>query len=648
MENEDLRLFTTMPHRVLCLEKWLKMREYQLSAEQYNFLCIYYCTLLSYHSAEAAKKYTREINKRLLHPLSDYSLNKSIFERIDKQTSIFRFTNQCIKEKLGITEAEYEALGFDVKKRELAGRAQRKQERIERNELIKLLYRQGKSRQEIQMAAGVSIKTVERVISDIAAVQKDIRNLTIVQLHKEGKTNIEIAEELGCNRDTVSAVLKTEPGLKKRCKSAGNKKAQSRKAEQEHGNLYAMYREQVERDSAQCENADAYRFLSDTKENLLIYGSAGTGKSSLVNRYIDSLPEQQRKKVLLVAPTWKAASILGGITVHSAFQIGLSVQEDVPVSEIPKHLLKYDTVIIDEISQLRVDVTTRMIRMIKAMEQQKRHPVRVIAIGDFGQLAPVVLRDDAQRIKAYYPASEGVSCYHSPLWNSLNFKKVPLMKIYRQEDTELSDYLCMLKYGCKEAVDWFNHHCSAGEDAGGIYLCTTNASVDYYNQLMLSKQQSQTSVTYAAQYEGMLPEELPIEKSITLGIGYRVLFLWKGKEYRKGELGTVVSVEKDCIHVRMDTTGKEIKVYRHTWILEDGVEYRQFPVCLGFAITVHKSQGCTFQKVNIVRGSNGFFLPGQLYVALSRCRTVNGIHLVEPLQEKDLFVDEEALKMTLC
>ena len=126
----------------------------------------------------------------------------------------------------------------------------------------------------------------------------------------------------------------------------------------------------------------------------------------------------------------------------------------------------------------------------------------------------------------------------------------------------------------------------------------------------------------------------------------RIMVLRNEKQYKNGQLGTVIEIHENCLKVKLDDNpDKTIQIKKAKWILDNGTEYIQYPVCLAYAITVNKAQGCTFDAINIDRG-NGFWLPGQLYVALSRCKTVRNIHLVRKLRYQDLHYDEEALKMT--
>ena len=647
MNNEKAMVHTTMPHRVLCLEKWLHLRNFDIQSERNDFLCIYYCTMLSYLKSETAKQFTREINNKLTAPLSDSFLNKYICGSIDKKESLLRFTNTCIKVKLGMTDTEYNSLEFDVKKNDLERRAKNRSKRNERNDFIRQLYRQGKSKTEIQEETNTSIRQIERIIAPIAAAGKDIRNLKIQQLHKEGKTNTEIAEEMHCSRDTVSSVLRSENSTKrvsdtKKEKGTSSKKNTIPNTER----FYAMYSEQAAMES--CKNVDVLSFLSDSRDNLLITGSAGTGKSYLLRQYVKSLSPQDRKKVLITAPTWKAAQNLDGITIHKAFGLNTAIQNTAPVNVIPPLLHGIETLIIDEISMLRIDVFNKVMQTIDYIEEECSYKIRIIGVGDFGQLQPVADKEDMAAIRKLYPDAAGVYCFQSAYWDTLHFKRITLHEIYRQLDPAFSDTLTKLKYGCTDTISWFNNHCDTDFDRDAITIVPTNDLVSQYNEKKISELTECVFQEYPAFYRGELPPELPAPETLKLAVDCRIMVLRNGSKYKNGQLGTVAAIEESCLKVCLDDSPDTVtSIPKVSWTLENGTKYTQFPVCLAYAITVNKAQGCTFDSINIDRG-NGFFLPGHLYVALSRCRTVKGIHLVTKLKEKDVYTDEEALKMTLC
>lgn len=603
------RIICTMEHRINWLSEWLEMRSYDIRDERKDFLCIIYNTAKAYLKDEAAQEKTIQINYNLSLPFSREKIQKHIFDSIDKRSSILSYTNQRIKELLKITDEEYAVLNPDRVSREREERFERKIARNERDEEIISLYLQGVPKKEIARRFDISKKTVQRKINE----------------HKERQKR--------AARDFIGTFF-TIPS------SSEDNSAIANSDEQKMAKLFLRsYKEKMESEGCD-EQLKALEIWASTKRNLLILGDAGTGKSFLARTYLNTLTKKDRAKVLIVAPTWKAVTNLSGTTIHRAFELSCSIQQDTPIDEVPKALKNIDTIIIDEISMLRVDVFNRMVQIIRFTEQKYNHPIRIIAIGDFGQLAPVCVAEDKETLEKDYP---GIYCYDSPLWDSLDFQKIVLYQVHRQEDKRFADHLSLLKYGCKSVVQWFNDNCCRGFSYDAITICPTNELVKEYTERYVKENWHYCFDTYEAEYDGSLTDELPVDKNIQLGL-CRIMFLWNGKQYKRGDFAMIESFSDDGIDVTMEKTGERIQVQRETWTLSNGTKYTQYPMCLACAITVHKAQGCTFDEVNIDRG-NGFWMPGQLYVALSRCKTPYGIHLVRPLKEKDVHADLKALGM---
>ena len=603
------RIISTMEHRIKWLSQWLEMRNYSLRDEREVFLCIMYSTAKVYLVDEAAQEKTLQINYSFTLPFSREKLQKHIFDSVDKRKSRLNYSNQKIKTLLKITDEEYAALDPDRVRREREERFERKIARNERDKEIISLYQHGVPKKEIARRFDISKKTVQRKINE----------------HQERQKR--------AARDFIGTYLTISS-------SSEDNSAIANSDEQKMAKLFLRsYKEKMESEGCD-EQLKALELWINTKSNLLILGSQGTGKTTLAKEYLKTLSKKDRAKVLVVAPTWKAVTNLSGTTVHRAFELSCSIQQDTPIVEVPKALKNIDTIIIDEVSMLRIDVLNRMIKIIRYAEQQNNHPIRIIAIGDFGQLAPVCIAEDKEVLEKEYP---GIYCYDSPLWDSLNFQKIVLHQVHRQEDKRFADHLELLKYGCKGVVEWFNNNCCTGFSYDAITICPTNELVKEYTERYVKENWHYCFDTYEAEYDGSLTDELPVEQNIQLGL-CRIMFLWNGKQYKRGDFAMIESFSDDGIDVTMEKTGERIQVQRETWTLSNGTKYTQYPMCLACAITVHKAQGCTFDEVNIDRG-NGFWMPGQLYVALSRCRTPLGIHLVKPLKEKDVHADLKALEM---
>ena len=598
-----------MNHRLNWLMEWLKMRDYTIREERMDFLCIIYNCAKVYLVDEAAQKKTMEVNSLLSLPFSEEKLQQHIFDSIDKRKRLIKYTNLKIKELLRITDEEYALLDPDRRERERTERAERKKAKAQQAEEILDLYELGVPLDEIAQRTAVSVKTVRRRIKAFQQQEQAAESVT----------------------GTDFTILRSTEGESVVTNFDNRMKAQE---------LFVSYNRKGGLSMFGDEQLHALGLLMTTDVNFLVLGHAGCGKTTLIKQYMDSLTTEERKKVLIVAPTWKAASNLGGITVHSAFALNGSIQNDTPVTYIPKALKDMDTLIIDEISMLRVDVFTRIVRIIKHTERITHKQIRIIAIGDFGQLAPVCVPTVKEQLDKNYA---GFYCFNSPLWDSLHFEKIVLYEAHRQADEDFADHLTMLKYGYSSITSWFNLKCSKGFSKSAITICTTNEAVRDYTKRYIQEHPSCGFETFEAEYDGFLTEELPADKTLTLGF-CKVLFLWNGVHYKRGDFGTIVKMGSKGISVKMDTTGEEILVGKKTWTLANGTQYTQYPLCLACAITVNKAQGCTFAEVNIDRGS-GFWMPGHLYVALSRCTTLSGIHLVRPLKEKDVHVDVSALEI---
>ena len=178
-----------------------------------------------------------------------------------------------------------------------------------------------------------------------------------------------------------------------------------------------------------------------------------------------------------------------------------------------------------------------------------------------------------------------------------------------------------------------------------VYICSKRITVDDFNRSALEEfGEEHNLTTYQAKHNGPLSEELPCPEKLSVGIGVRVLCCCNDKHYKNGMVGTVKSFDEDKIIVVFDN-GKSATIRRKTFILENGTEYKQFPLTLGYAITTHKAQGSTFSSVAIV--CDGYFEAGQLYCALSRCPNLNNLTFIGELEPSDLIVNAEALKITV-
>ena len=424
-------------------------------------------------------------------------------------------------------------------------------------------------------------------------------------------------------------------------------------------------------------NNHFFDLIEYTSRSVFLTGKAGTGKTTFLNEFV----KKTKKKHIVVAPTGIAAINAGGVTIHSMF--GLPLRTFLPTTDridsslanniidLQQHfkyrkdklklLREVEVLIIDEVSMLRADVLDMMdfsLRFIRR-NNQRFGGVQMLFIGDLYQLPPVVR--DEHVLKMFY---------NSPFFfDSLAIKDIPLLtieltKVYRQTDLEFLEILNAIRDGDVANID-FNHlneRYDPGFEAGEepyVYLCSHNKMADDINQEKL-KDIKVSPKSYEAKLFGEFKEnQYPNEQFLELKVGAQVMFIRNDisgeKKYFNGKLGEISSLDENEIKVILDGSEREITVKREVWeqkkysldtdknIKEEVLgSFEQFPIKLAWAVTIHKSQGLTFDKVIIDAGKS--FTAGQVYVALSRCRTLEGIVLKSKITPEVIFKDNRILK----
>ena len=598
----------TLKNRADWLWEWVKLRGYNFDSNdrRNTFLYIYFMTWMqAYSNYNLAYAMTHRRNHQLDKQLKATDLDKKI--KVWNQPKYNRkFTNEALIRLLAITPNEVEILKIGYNKKLKAERAQRTVLRNERNREISLLRAKGLTQKEIAEKLDISLSTVKRIL-------REARNFL------EGS-------EFTINRNT-------------KVKSAITEFISS-----EAERLYTLYKQESE-NAPDDEHDLALAKLKNSHKNIFIQGSAGTGKSYLINQYLDSLSPEERKAILLLAPTGKAADVIGGTTVHKAFELQVGVQiPDEEITNVPKMLQNIHTIIIDEISMLRIDVFEKIMQILK-FANSKGQNIRLIVVGDFGQLAPVCTSSDKAVLKTLYPDIKGYYAFNSAKWHKANFKKIVLHKVFRQKDAELIEHLNGVKYGSYSDLEWIKYNACPFATSKPIYICSRRKTVDDFNTSAIEEySKDHPTTTYQAVYDGPLVAEAPCPKTLTLGVGVRVMTICNEKNYKNGMLGTVKSLSDDKVIVKFDN-GKTVTIKRKTFELENGSSYIQFPLILAYAITVHRAQGSTFEHIAIM--CDGCFEAGQLYCLLSRCPSLDNMTFIGELKPSDLKVDVEALKMTV-
>ena len=421
------------------------------------------------------------------------------------------------------------------------------------------------------------------------------------------------------------------------------------------------------------DNSDArmaWMFVEHTGRNVFLTGRAGTGKTT----FLKYVMEHTGKRVIVTAPTGVAAINAGGMTLHSFFQLSLGplVPEAIRESDYTHRFNKnkisiiktLDLLVIDEISMVRADVLDAVDLVLRRF---RRHDlpfggVQLLLIGDMQQLPPVV-KDDEHSLLALHYKSPFFFC--SKALQQTDMTCIELKKIYRQQDEEFISLLNAVRDNkVDEAVlRKLNSRVDekAQNDDGTITLCTHNASANKINEEKLRELKGEEFM-FEAKIDGVFNESLyPVDKNLVLKEGAQVMFCKNDTvkhEFFNGKVGVVESIDGKEILVRCIEDGELVSVPIMTW---DNVKYTldqntgkitenkegsfsQYPLRLAWAITIHKSQGLTFDKVLIE--ADRAFSHGQVYVALSRCRTLEGIRLLKPIPQSSLITDGEVSEFT--
>ncbi|MDT9609949.1 ATP-dependent DNA helicase [Lactobacillus crispatus] len=408
--------------------------------------------------------------------------------------------------------------------------------------------------------------------------------------------------------------------------------------------------EKQSRDQAQAVDFEKIKLTKDQQKavdlikegkNVFVSGSAGTGKSLLLKYIIHKFADNHTR---ICAPIGLAAVNVHGTTIHRLLRLNIAVDtlHEKPY-RMPKSLKGAYRVIADEISMVRSDLFRWLSICLRKAEKLNKHPIQLIVVGDFYQLAPVVRRGYERK----YFGKDGEYCFTTKDWQSWHFQPVLLHEVVRQKDPKFIDALNRIRIGDTSGIDYFNNYSASHELQHAVTLTSKNATANAINTEKLKKLSSKIH-TFLASSRGMVSNgEKPVADEIKLKKGAQVIAMSNGEGYENGSIGNVVGFTKNdsndpCVLVRFEENNETKLVEPKTWhiyayekkmsgkkgegeyVKAEIGRYSQIPLRLGYAITIHKSQGQTYDRVNVQPAG---WSSGLLYVSLSRATKISNMYL---------------------
>lgn len=404
----------------------------------------------------------------------------------------------------------------------------------------------------------------------------------------------------------------------------------------------------------------AFNTIEHTNSNVLILGPAGTGKSTFIN----FLKAASKKRIICACPTAVSALNVGGQTIHSLFQIqprDFILPEFLKLKAKPRNILNAaDVLIIDEISMVAPDLLDA-IDILARQARRNNAPfggIQVVGIGDVFQLPPVITRDAMGFYSNEYGQPNSYF-FDSHVYGRAKFVKFDFDLVYRQNDTELLNNLIKLRNNQSDALDFFNNCKISDEEkrSNAVVITPFRAVADRINQSRLA-QIPETEITYNGIISGNFSEkETPAPLELKLKVGALVVFVKNSDKWHNGAMGIIKDLSTREINVQLlSGTRETVSVKPDKWskieysrdendkLIEKEIgSYKQFPLMLGYAMTIHKAQGKTLDAV-VLDISRGAFAHGQVYVALSRTRNKNDMHIATPLRMRDVIFDNRVLE----
>ena len=415
-------------------------------------------------------------------------------------------------------------------------------------------------------------------------------------------------------------------------------------------------------------------FVNQTSQHIFLTGKAGTGKTT----FLKHIRHATHKNCIVAAPTGVAAINAGGVTLHSLFQLPFepfvpgmdyrNSKERFRFSAAKRDMLqRLELLIIDEVSMLRADTLDAIDAMLRYIRRSERPfgGVQMLYIGDMFQLPPVVKDDEWNFLREHYPSP---FFFHAKAIQRVPPVYLELKKVYRQREQFFVDLLNRVRNDELTKDDFaalnrqYQPNFCSPDGEKYITLTTRNAKADEINSRELARLTA-PAYRFEGEIKGEFPAyALPTEMTLSLKKGAQIMFIkndtGEERRYFNGKLGTVAHIDRENIEVRLEGSGDVIAIDKETWknvrytLNKDTAEieeeelgaFIQYPVRLAWAITIHKSQGLTFERAIIDTGDA--FAPGQAYVALSRCTSLDGIVLLSQITPRSVQTDFHAVQLS--
>ena len=575
--------FKNIDADLVMMNRFFNLRHWVEGEKRAEFVYAYYLEAVIRHGYIEGERLTRERISTMLEPLTDKELyyifnyaNAKIEIALEEDGVVFPECRETFAERVNMTAEEAEIIGIYECRNRNQRADARRPRKEERDEFI---------RENAYLGAREIRMLLEDMFSDVLIGEKQIGRII-------DKVDATVEE----NGDSFEMDIFPQNTF----------------------DLSFSFAPATETNNSSEEDAVIESALAG--EDVLLSGGAGCGKTYLVTNILRSKLADLGKSVVATATTGKGASLLeGGVTVHRLFQIFEENTESMVVpTKLMLSLLDVDVVFVDEASMLKAKDFEYIQKVRNSLKQFYNHNIQLILVGDFMQLPPV-------NDKYIFESSEFAS------WNH---KVHYLTQIRRQDDRGFTDMLNSLRVAdelCWEYAKALNRerYDNGRTNIAYPFISSYRSEVNRINDLML------------ARIEG---EEIDLG-NIQVKVGASVLITGNkydkagNMKYYNGLQGVVEGMSRGCLKVRL-ANGNSVLVGKHQRELGDGTIESYYPVQLGYALTVHQSQGMTLEGANINPKS---FAPGQLYVALSRVKTVDGIYLTRPIERRDIKVDERAL-----